>query len=109
GKPHANPGAPLPLNLFICVAQLNRATMFLGDAPDDSKSKTSSFLSSRDIGLKQPVTICLWQTNAVIYDINHNIVAITRGEHADHSRTELPRRHRGNSFGRILDNVGKSM
>src|SRR5262245_26513011 len=78
GNPHPHPGSPLARNFLGGIAQFDRAAMFFNNAPHDSEPKSGPLFAGRNVGLEQPAAIFLWQADAVVDDIDHDIVAVLR-------------------------------
>ena len=89
GKTDAHPGATLAGDFLGGVAQFDAAAMLLHDAPDDGKTESRALFPGRDIRLEQPAAICLRQADAVIDDVDHDVVAITRRVDMDNALAEL--------------------
>src|SRR3974390_1108801 len=105
-EPHPHPRPPLPRDFLAGVAQLDPAPMILNDAADDGEAESRALLARRNVRLEQPAAILLRQTNAVIDDVDQNVVVFARGKDADRALAELRWRHRGDGLGRILDQIG---
>src|ERR1035437_5929125 len=109
GKLHAHPGAALPRNLFGGIAQLDATAMILDEAPDDGEPQSGALFARGDIGLEQPAAVFLRQADAVIDDVDDDILAFARGKNVDRALAEFGRRHGGNRLGGVLDDVGERL
>src|SRR6478672_12960991 len=109
GNPHPHPGSSLARDFLGGITQFDRAPVLLYNAADDGKPEARALLAGRDIGLEQPAAVLLWQADAVVDDIDHDIVAFPRSVDLDHTFAEFAGRHCRNRFGCILDGVGQRL
>src|SRR4249919_751165 len=109
GNPHPHPGSPLARDFLGGITQFDRAAVLLNNASHDGKPEPSTLLAGRDIGLEQPAAIFLWQADAVVDDVNHDILAFPSRVDLDHTFAEFAGRDCCNRLGCILDGVGQRL
>src|SRR5215467_11721752 len=109
GNPHPHPSPPLARNFLGGITQIDRAAVLFNNASHDSEPKSGALLAGRNVGLEQPAAIFLRQADAVVDDIDHDIVAVPRRVDLDFPFAEFGRRHGCDRLGRILDGVGERL
>src|SRR5258708_14760284 len=109
GKANTDPGTPLARNFFRGVAQFDATAVLLDNAPDDRQAKPGALFPRCDVRFEQPVTICLWQTDAIVDDIDYDVGAVATRVDVDHAFAKVDGRHRRDRFSSIFDNVGKCL
>ena len=63
------------------IVQFDTAAMIFQHAPDDRQAKTGALLARRDVWLKQPRAADIGQADAVIDNVDDNIVIVARNGH----------------------------
>ena len=88
---------------------LESAAVLFEDAADDRETKPGALFPCRDIGLEQPVAVFFRQARPVVHHVDQDVAAVPGGANQDAALAELLGRHRGDRFGRVLDDVGESL
>src|SRR3974377_527877 len=101
-EPHPHPRPPLPRDFLAGVAQLDPTPMILNDAADDGEAESGALLARLNVRLEQPAAILLRQTNAVIDDIDQNVVVFARATDAERALAEPRWRHPRDGRGRSV-------
>ena len=109
GKAQPHPGAPRARPDIRGIVEFDPAAVVFQNAADDRQPKAGALFARRDIGLQQPRPADLRQADAVVDDIDHDVVALARGDDIDPALSQLLRRDGLDGFGRVLDDVGQRL
>ena len=91
------------------IAELDAAAVLLEDLADDREAEAGALLAGGDIGLEQPAAVFLRQADAVVDDVDDDVVAVARRRTRRCGRAPRVGRHGGDRLGGVLDDVGERL
>ncbi len=109
GKAQPHPGAARARADVRCIVEFDAAAVVFQDAAYDRQPKAGALFARRDIGFEQTGPAHLGQADTVIDHIDHDVIALVRGDHVDTPLSQLLRRDRLDGFRRVLDDVGQRL
>jgi hypothetical protein len=71
------------------ILEFDAAAMVFQNAADDREPKAGALLARRHIGLEQPAAAHLRQADAVVDHVDHDVVALARGDDLDAALAEF--------------------
>src|SRR5579863_2745111 len=75
GEAELHPGAARARDLFRSVAQFEAPAVLFENSPDNGETQAGALLSRGDIRLKQPRAVLFRQTDAIVDDVDNDVVA----------------------------------
>ena len=89
--------------------ELDPAAVIFQHAADDREAETGALLTRRDVGFEQSRAAHLRQADAVVDDVDQDVIALARGDDLDTPLPQLLRRNRVDRLGGVLDDVGQRL
>src|SRR3984957_10257881 len=108
-KPQPHPGSPRARADVGGVIEFDPAAVVFQHATDDRKPKAGALLACCDVGFEQTGPAHLWQTDAVIDDVDHDVVVVAPGDDINTTLPERLGRNGFDGFGCILNDVGQRL
>ena len=80
GKTQPHPRAALAGPEVGRIFQLDLAAMVFQHAADDGEAQARPLVPCGDLGFEQPLAGYLRQADAIVDDVNHDVVVVARGD-----------------------------
>src|SRR5579863_5146657 len=109
GETELHPGAARTRDLFRSIAQLKAPAVLFENSPDDGETQAGALLTGGDIRLKQPRAVLFRQADAIVDDVDNDVVAFALRADDNAAAPELGRRDGADRFGGVLDDVGQRL
>src|SRR5882724_8713070 len=109
GEPQPYPGSSRARPDVRGVVEFDPAAVIFQNAADNRQAKAGALFARRDVGFEQTRPAHLRQADTVIDDVDHDIIALARGDDVDTSPSQLLRRYGFDGFRRVLDDVGQRL
>src|SRR5215470_2962902 len=103
---HSHPRTSRTRRFLRRIVQFDPSSVLFQNLPDNGETKARALLPRGDVGFEQPPPIFLRQSDAVVDDVEDDIMPLARCRYLDFSAAELLRRHCGDRFRSVLDDVG---
>src|SRR4030081_152383 len=108
-KPQPHPGPARARSNVRGIVELDPAAMVFQNAAHNRQAEAGALFARRDVGFEQARPAYLWQADAVVDDIDHDVIVLARRNNLDTSLPQLVRRDGLDRFGCVLDDVGQGL
>src|SRR5262249_41105080 len=89
------------------IVELDAAAMLFENLADERAPETRLLLAGGHVRLEQAAAILLRQADAVVDDVDDDVVTVAPGPYVDSSAKRRIGRHRADRLARVLDDVGE--